>query len=214
MPYLKAVYRQESIKITMNKAYISCILVIILACNDNPGPRPAVVNERYSRKADTTGWPASFRLGHPPSAADIEKIDIDVRADGQGLPVGEGTAIAGKTIYMTKCVACHGADTTSGDAKLLGPVLISDHPGKKNKTIGNYWPYATTLFDYVRRAMPYTEPGTLTNVEVYQLTAFLLAANKVIKEGEVMNAQTLPKVVMPAQHRFIDDDRRGGPEVR
>jgi S-disulfanyl-L-cysteine oxidoreductase SoxD len=214
MPYLKAVYRQESIKITMNKVYISCMLVIIMSCDNDHGLHPEVPNESSGRETDTTGWPASFRLGRLASAAEIEKIDIDVRADGQGLPVGEGTAIAGKTIYMTKCVACHGTDTTSGDAKLLGPVLISDHPGKKNKTIGNYWPYATTLFDYVRRAMPYNEPGTLTNEEVYQLTAFLLAANKVIQEKEVMNAQTLPKVVMPAQHRFVDDDRRGGNEIR
>ncbi len=125
-----------------------------------------------------------------------------MRPDGQGLPAGEGTAIAGKAIYMTKCVACHGTETTPVDTKLLGPVLISNKPGKKDKTIGNYWPYATTLFDYVRRAMPYNEPGTLTNEEVYQLTAFLLAANKVIGEKDVMNAQTLPKIVMPAQHRF------------
>lgn len=214
MPYRKAAYRLESIKITMNKAYLSCILVFIMSCNNNPGPRPDLVKESFSRKADTSGWPASFALGRPASAVDIEKLNIDVRPDGAGLPAGEGTAIAGKTIYMTKCVACHGTDTTSGDAKLLGPVLISDHPGKKNKTIGNYWPYATTLFDYVRRAMPYTEPGSLTNEEVYHLTAFLLAANKVIKEGEVINAHTLAKVVMPAQHRFVDDDRRGGPEVR
>lgn len=214
MPYLKAAYRLESIKITMNKVYLSCILVFIMACNHNSGPSPKVENISSSRNADTTGWPASFALGRPASAVEIEKLDIDVRPDGVGLPAGEGTAIAGKTIYMTKCVACHGTDTTSGDAKLLGPVLISEHPGKKNKTIGNYWPYATTLFDYVRRAMPYTEPGSLTNEDVYHLTAFLLAANKVIKEGDVINAQTLPKIVMPAQHRFIDDDRRGGPEIR
>lgn len=214
MPYRKVAYRLESIKITMNKVYLGCILVLIMSCNHNSGPRPDLVKESSSKKADTSGWPASFALGRPASAVDIEKLDLDVRPDGVGLPAGEGTAIAGKTIYMTKCVACHGTDTTSGDAKLLGPVLISDHLGKKNKTIGNYWPYATTLFDYVRRAMPYTEPGTLTNEEVYHLTAFLLAANKVIKESEVINAQTLPKIVMPAQYRFVDDDRRGGQEVR
>ena len=198
----------------MNKAYIGCMFVIVMSCNSNQEPRPETTNKTAAGKADTAAWPATFGLGHPVSAADLEKIDLDVRPDGLGLPAGEGTAIAGKTIYMAKCVACHGTDTTSGDAKLLGPVLISSKPGKKNKTIGNYWPYATTLFDYVRRAMPYTEPGTLTNEEVYHLTAFLLAANKVIKEKEVINAQTLPKVVMPAQHRFVDDDRKGGPEVR
>ncbi|OQP43202.1 sulfite oxidase [Niastella yeongjuensis] len=162
---------------------------------------------------DSANWPASFGLGRPASSSDIAKMDLDVRPDGKGLPVGEGNAIAGKAIYLTKCVACHGTDTTSGDAKLLGPVLISTKPGK-GKTIGNYWPYATTLFDYVRRAMPYNEPGSLTNEEVYQVTAFLLQANKIIGEQDVMNAKTLPKLVMPAQKRFIPDDRKGGPEVR
>jgi mono/diheme cytochrome c family protein len=214
MFYRKVVYRQESIKNTMNKVYISCVLVFLMSCNSKHGPRPEVANDSSGRKADTTGWPASFRLGRPASVAEIEKIDLDVRPDGQGLPAGEGTAIAGKTIYMAKCVACHGTETTPGDTKLLGPVLISNNPGKKDKTIGNYWPYATTLFDYVRRAMPYNEPGTLTNEEVYQVTAFLLAANKVIEEKKVLNAQTLPAIVMPAQHRFVIDDRRGGPEVR
>lgn len=163
--------------------------------------------------ADTFGWPASFGLGRLASAAEIAAMDIDVRPDGVGLPPGDGNALAGKTVYMTKCVACHGTETTPGDEKLLGPVLISNNPGKI-KTIGNYWPYATTLFDYVRRAMPYNEPGTLSNEEVYQVTAFLLSANKVIKEQEVLNAQTLPRIKMPAQQRFIPDDRRGGAEIR
>ncbi|MBO9202940.1 MULTISPECIES: c-type cytochrome [Niastella] len=198
----------------MNKLWIVCSCLIIWSCRSDDQARHVVVTTTGKIiSIDSASWPSSFHLGRPASPAEIEKMDIDVRPDGVGLPAGEGKAIAGKVIYMTKCVACHGTDTTSPDAKLLGPVLVSTKPGK-NKTIGNYWPYATTLFDYVRRAMPYNEPGSLTNEEVYQLTAFLLQANKVIGENEVMNAKTLPKVVMPAQNRFIPDDRRGGAEVR
>ncbi|WP_207512967.1 c-type cytochrome [Longitalea luteola] len=197
----------------MNKLYIVCMSVIVLSCNIEQTVQPQTT-EGISREADTTGWPASFGLGRPASAAAIAAMDIDVRPDGVGLPAGEGNAIMGKAVYMAKCVACHGTETTPGDAKLLGPVLISSHPGKKAKTIGNYWPYATTLFDYVRRAMPYNEPGTLTNEEVYQVTAFLLAANKVIDEQQLVNAQTLPNIRMPAQQRFVPDDRKGGPEIR
>lgn len=198
----------------MNKLWIVCSCLIMWSCNSNSDtPHVIVTAEGKTIKIDSANWPSSFQLGRPASPGEIKKIDIDVRPDGAGLPAGEGSAIAGKAIYLTKCVACHGTDTTSPEAKLLGPVLISTKPGK-NKTIGNYWPYATTLFDYVRRAMPYNEPGSLTNEEVYQLTAFLLQTNKVIGENEVMNAKTLPKVVMPAQNRFIPDDRKGGPEVR
>ncbi|MFL5743086.1 MAG: c-type cytochrome [Niastella sp.] len=198
----------------MNKLWIVCSCLIVWSCNSNSDSLHVIVTaEGKTIKIDSTNWPSSFQLGRPASPEEIKKIDIDVRPDGTGLPAGEGSAIAGKAIYLSKCVACHGTDTTSPEAKLLGPVLISTKPGK-NKTIGNYWPYATTLFDYVRRAMPYNEPGSLTNEEVYQLTAFLLQANKVIGEKEVMNAKTLPMVVMPAQNRFIPDDRKGGPEVR
>jgi len=198
----------------MNKLWIVFSSIIIASCNgDLQSPHVIVTAAGKTIKIDSANWPSSFQLGRPASAEEIKKIDIDVRPDGTGLPAGEGKAIAGNAIYMAKCVACHGTDTTSPDAKLLGPVLISTKPGK-NKTIGNYWPYATTLFDYVRRAMPYNEPGSLTNEEVYQLTAFLLQANKVISDNEVMNANTLPMVGMPALERFVPDDRKGGPEVR
>ena len=85
---------------------------------------------------------------------------------------------------------------------------------KKEKTIGNYWPYATTVFDYVRRAMPFNAPGSLTNEEVYHLTAYLLNANEIIDEKYVINAQTLPKVIMPAQKLYVPDDRKGGAEIK
>lgn len=163
--------------------------------------------------SDQKNWPKSFGYGKTATKQEIAALDIDVRPDGKGLPPGSGTAALGEVIYTNKCAACHGADGKEiKGVKLPGPPLVT---GKgKAKTIGNYWPYATTLFDYVRRAMPYNAPGSLTNDEVYSLSAWLLNANKVIKSGEVMNAQTLPKVVMPAQKLFIADDRKGGPEVK
>jgi len=201
-------------QIVMNRLLLICSGIFIVSCNGHQEQKQVVATDVGSKHMDTTNWPASFGFGKPATAAWIAKIDLDVRPDGAGLPTGEGNATAGKTIYINKCAACHGTQTTPADTKLLGPALISNNSGKKEKTIGNYWPYATTLFDYIRRAMPYNTPGTLTNEEVYQLTAFLLYANKVIGEKEVVDAKTLPKVVMPAQKRFIPDDRHGGPEVR
>jgi cytochrome c len=113
-------------------------------------------------------------------------------------------------------VACHGENgrETPG-IKLAGPALVSDTSFKsKPKTIGNYWPYATTLFDYMRRTMPYNLPGSLTNDEVFSLTAFLLSANQIIKPDAILNAQTLPRVIMPAKKLFVIDDRKGGAEVK
>lgn len=158
-------------------------------------------------------WPQSFGYGKVATKEDIAALDIDIRPDGKGLPPGSGTAALGEVIYTNKCASCHGVDGKEiKGIKLPGPPLVT---GKgKAKTIGNYWPYATTLFDYVRRAMPYNAPGSLTNDEVYSLSAWLLSANKVIKPTEVMSARTLAKVMMPAQKLFIVDDRKGGPEVK
>jgi cytochrome c len=164
--------------------------------------------------ADTSKWPTSFGFGKPATPQQIAAQDIDVRPDGLGLPAGSGTVAQGKAIYALKCVACHGsAEKIVAGVKLPAPVLVSDSVSKV-KAIGNYWPYASTVFDYIRRSMPYNLPGSLTNNEVYALTAYLLNANKIIKPDAVLNAQTLPLVIMPAQKLFITDDRRGGPEIR
>ena len=122
--------------------------------------------------------------------------------DGTGLPQGSGTAAQGAVVYAQKCVACHGENARGGLAVLLigGPPKASLDGGK---TIANYWPYATTLFDVIRRAMPYQAPGSLTGAEVYALTAYLLAGNKLIGEADVIDAQTLPKVKMPNVDNFI-----------
>jgi len=157
-----------------------------------------------------------FGFGKPATAQEIALLDIDVRPDGKGLPPGQGDATKGKVLYLAKCVACHGDnDSDLSKVKLLAPILVSDTTAKSRpKAIGNYWPYATTLYDYLRRSMPYNAPGTLTDNEVYSLTAYLLSANKIIKPTQVLNAKNLPKIIMPAKKLFIMDDRKGGPDVK
>ena len=122
---------------------------------------------------------------------------------GEGLPAGSGNATAGANVYATKCIACHGEKGAGkpSDQLVGGKGTLKD--AAPVRTVGSYWPYATTLFDYIRRAMPWQAPKTLTNDEVYALTAYLLVLNKIIGEGEVMNAETLPKVKMPNRDGFI-----------
>ena len=157
--------------------------------------------------------PNSFGFGRKATQAEIDRLDIDIRPDGKGLPIGSGTAAKGKLIFETKCVACHGAGGIGGPNCSLVTTKTPNN-GRKEKTIGNYWPYATTVYDYIRRAMPFNEPGSLSNEEVYHLTAYLLHANGIIQENAVINAQTLPKIEMPAKNLFVPDDRKGGAEIR
>ncbi|WP_293788747.1 c-type cytochrome [uncultured Pedobacter sp.] len=166
--------------------------------------------------ADSLKRPAKFGFGRKATALEIAAWDIDVRPDGKGLPAGQGDVKKGKILYGQKCAICHGVDGTEKPGiKLPGNALVGDTSAtSKPKTIGNYWPYATTLFDYVRRAMPYNLPGSLNNDEVYSITAYLLNANKIIKADVVLNAKNLYKVVMPAKKLFIMDDRKGGPEIK
>lgn len=168
----------------------------------------------FNAFSDTTLLPSSFGFGRPATQTEIDKWDIDVRPDGKGLPAGSGIASKGKLIFEAKCVACHGAGGVGGPNGSLVTTSSVAAGKRPEKTIGNYWPYATTVFDYIRRAMPFNAPGSLTNEEVYHLTAYLLNANKLIDEKTIIDAKSLPKVVMPAQKLFIPDDRKGGPEVK
>jgi cytochrome c len=144
------------------------------------------------------------QFGQPIAPADIAPWDISIEPDGAGLPPGRGTAMQGEAVYAAKCQACHGEKGAGGPNDALVGGMGSLAPGKPPvKTVGSYWPHATTLFDYVRRAMPYQQSRSLTNDEVYALTAYLLAINKLIDEKDVMNAQTLPKVKMPNAGKFI-----------
>ena len=160
--------------------------------------------------------PASYGLGHTPTAAEIAAIDIDANPSGVGLPTGSGTAATGAVVYAQKCAACHGA---KGEGIEKNPKLIGREPAagavfaadfKQPKTIGNYWPYATTLYDYIHRTMPLSSPNSLTPDETYGLVAFLLTENGIVPSGTTIDAKSLPAVKMPAQKQFVPDNRTGG----
>jgi len=143
-------------------------------------------------------------LGRPIGEADVKGWDITILPDGTNLPPGSGTPAQGAPIYAQKCAVCHGENATGGrNAGLVGNPPLAAGGIEANKTIANFWANATTLFDFIRRAMPWTQPRTLTDNEVYALTAYILALNKLIGENDVMDAQTLPKVKMPNRDNFI-----------
>jgi len=157
---------------------------------------------------------AGPNLGQPLTHADLAAWEINVYPDGRGLPPGSGTMAQGAPIYAQKCAHCHGEQGKGAiNAALVGAPPIKSIDA--TKTIANFWPYPTTVFDYIRRSMPWTEPRSLSNDEVYALTAYILALNKIIGEQDVMNAQTLPKVRMPNRDGFIPrfpDKLPPGPE--
>ncbi len=156
--------------------------------------------------ASSDARPDTFSIGRPATVADIARWDIDVGPDGAGLPDGAGSARLGEPVYAAKCASCHGADGRQGRDRLAGD--------DRHQTVGNHWPYATTLFDYIRRAMPSPEPGSLSDAEVYSLTAYVLYLSDIVTIDQELNASSLPRIEMPARDRFVPDDRSGGPEVR
>ena len=156
--------------------------------------------------------PAIFGIGRPATAAEVAAWDIDVRPDGTGLPPGHGTSTEGESTYAARCAGCHGKTGKEGPNDILvGRDPREGFPFSRDpklpRTIGNYWPYATTVFDYIRRAMPPDAPGSLRDEEVYGLVAYLLFRNELIPAGAVMDASSLPKVMMPAHDRFVPDTR-------
>jgi S-disulfanyl-L-cysteine oxidoreductase SoxD len=155
--------------------------------------------------ADKNGLGESVGLGQPITENDIKAWDITVLPDGTNLPPGSGTASEGAKVYAEKgCVACHGESGKGGrSAPLVSDLKIEGAGIEAFKTIKNFWANSTTLFDYIRRAMPWPSPRTLSDNEVYALTAYILASNKLIGEGDTMDAKTLPQVKMPNRDNFI-----------
>lgn len=153
------------------------------------------------------GQGPKYKLGRPASERDIQEKDLFVSPDGKGLPPGKGTAAEGREVYKRRCERCHGAQGEGKEeAALVGGKGTLATP-KPIKTVGSYWPYATTLFDYVNRAMPFDNPGLLTNDQVYAVSALVLHWNGIIGENDVMDASSLAKVKMPNRDGFIPDNR-------
>jgi cytochrome c len=149
------------------------------------------------------------KLGRPATPEEIAKVDISIPPDGKGLPPGSGSVAQGAQVFAAKCSVCHGANaegTPSGD-RLVGGVgtLASANPVK---TVSSYWPYATTLFDYIRRAMPLTNPQSLQNDEAYAVVAYILSIDNIVPKDAVLDAQSLPKVQMPNRGGFINWEPR------
>jgi cytochrome c len=149
-----------------------------------------------------TAAPEGPKLGRPATPEEIRAAAIHVFPDGSGLPPGQGTAVEGKAIYDALCASCHGPKGTGGSAGELagGSSLTGPHP---DKTIGTYWPYATTIFDFVRRSMPLNAPRSLSDDQVYAVTAYLLHINGIVGEQAEMNAKSLPEVKMPNRDGFV-----------
>src|SRR5881392_2664282 len=157
-----------------------------------------------------------YNIGRAPSADEIRGADITVLPDGSGLPAGKGDAAAGEIVYSNRCAECHG--TKAAGRKGEYPALVGGRgtlaTAKPFKTVGSYWPYATTLWDEINRAMPFDHPGTLPPDDVYATTAYLLYLNAIVGERDVMDATTLPRVQMPNRNGFVPDARPDVPIVR
>ena len=195
----------------MKRALVLSALALSAACR---------IDSREDYLGDKN--PKQYGLGRPATPEEIAAIDVDASPSGAGLPAGSGTPEQGAPIYAAQCAACHGAN---GEGIPPYPQLLGGPKGNFNfasdpkmpKTIGNYWPYASTLYDYIRRAMPLMTPGTLTPDETYAVTAYLLNREGIVPAGQVLDAKALVAIEMPGKSHFVEDDRRGstgGAKVR
>lgn len=191
------------------------LIVIALVCLTGSAFALAQTPDRAAARQSL----APLGIGRAATPEEIAKIDIDVRPDGKGLPDGQGTVADGAKVYAAKCASCHGKN---GDGAAFDRLVATDsgrnfdfaiNP-KLPRAVGNYWPYATTLYDYTYRAMPFMQPGTLTPDETYALVAYILHLNKIVPEDAVMDRKTLPAVQMPARNRFVIDNRKGGKMIK
>lgn len=164
----------------------------------------------FTSTASGNGYGGPYNFGTAASAADIAAIDIDAMPDGRGLPAGSGNYEKGKKVYMANCLACHGAEL-QGVAELGAAALIGGRgslgSGKPKKTVESYWPYASTVFDFTKRAMPFNAPGSLSDDEVYAVVAYILGEANILDKSITLDAKTLPMINMPNKDGFIADPR-------
>ena len=155
--------------------------------------------------------PVKYSFGLPVTEQELSKY-FSIPADGRGLPPGSGNATTGAKVYAENCAACHGDKLEGNPAKGIGGDRLIGGRGSLAtktpvKTVESYWPYATTLFDYVKRAMPFNSPGTLKDDEIYAVVAYILSEAKIIQPTDKLDATSLPKVMMPNRDGFIPDAR-------
>jgi|SRR6516162_9139801 len=155
-----------------------------------------------------------YQVGQPPTPEEIRELGSAIAPDGTGLPAGSGTVAAGREIFAAQCARCHGPNG-EGDigARLVGGqgTLATPRP---LKTVGSFWPYATTLWDYINRAMPFDRPGLLQPPEVYAVVAYVLNLNGIVEPDRMIDATSLPKVKMPNRDGFVADPRPDIPKAR
>jgi S-disulfanyl-L-cysteine oxidoreductase SoxD len=149
-----------------------------------------------------------YDVGRLATPQEVSAADLSVLPSGQGLPAGQGSAREGKDVYVSRCAACHGVE---GEGRAGYPPLVGGRGSMASATplltVGSYWPYPSTVFDYIRRAMPYEAPGSLTADEAYAVTAWILAANGIVEDSAVLDRRTLPLVQMPNREGFTSDPR-------
>jgi cytochrome c len=154
-----------------------------------------------------SGDAVGYGVGRVPSPAELDALTVMVTTTGEGLPKGSGTAKQGKEVFAQHCAVCHGPMGEGGD----GPALVGGQgtlaTSKPKRTVGSYWPYATTLWDYVNRAMPFDRPGTLSHAQVYAVSAYILFLNGIVDEKKVLDAKTLARIRMPNVDGFVPDPR-------
>lgn len=152
---------------------------------------------------------AQRNLGRTPAAEEVRTADITVFPDGTGLPPGHGTAAAGEPVYKSRCAVCHGAkgEGRKGEYPALAGGTGTLATAKPFKTVGSYWPYATTVWDHINRAMPFNTPHILPPNDVYAVTAFILHLSGIVTRDQVLDERTLPKIEMPNRHGFVTDTR-------
>jgi mono/diheme cytochrome c family protein len=152
-----------------------------------------------------------YGVGRAPTGEEVRQWDISVSPDGKGLPAGKGTAAEGAEMFANRCARCHGPKGEGKESVALAGGQGTLKGPKPLRTVGSYWPQATTIFDYVSRAMPFDKPGTLGATQTYSLTAYVLYLNGLVKDTDVIDANTLPKIRMPNRDGFVKDPR---PDIR